>query len=73
MNEVQLTVQNVRVRVMVLVLEKVIDGIDVVMGMDVIGELGEVTLVKGKVVWKCGRSNSREGEETVHHGSGCRG
>lgn len=49
--EVELTVENVRVRVQALVLEKVIDGIEVVMGMDVISQLGEVTFVKGKVVF----------------------
>lgn len=39
-------VQGIRVQVQAFVTEKVTDGTDVVMGMDVIKQLGEVTFVK---------------------------
>ena len=45
---IELTVQGVRLRLRVMVLRKVLDGIDVVMGMDAISQLGGVTIADGR-------------------------
>lgn len=47
--EVELTVRGIRLRVRAIVLDRVVDGIDVVMGMDVISQLGGVMIVDGGV------------------------
>lgn len=49
--EVILAVQGIRLKTRAIVLAKVIDGIDVVLGMDVIGKLGGVSIGDGRVVF----------------------
>lgn len=49
--EVELTVQGTRLRLKVIVLAEVINGIDVVVGMDVISQLGGVMIRNGGVTF----------------------
>lgn len=63
--EVELTVQGVQLSIRVIVLVKVIEGMDIVMGMDVISHLGGVTIGDGRVTFGkvpvyCSRVESKE-------------